>query len=192
MTVENGLSLIDCFFQDIRSGSMAGHSCYNQPHSHYSGASAHHQHHSTQPLERSASLKSRVYSDNGEDQELSTGINNFNDDLSVFVPAASIGHSATAVGGSYYGSTGPHSPTYHRGRGLDRFAAEHHNLLPSSYLLKNHNTLFGVCPSDIDKYSRVVFPVCFLCFNLMYWIIYMHISEFLIDDQNVTTSEDVP
>lgn len=44
---------------------------------------------------------------------------------------------------------------------------------------KNQNTLFGVCPSDIDKYSRVVFPVCFLCFNLMYWIIYMHISEFL-------------
>jgi hypothetical protein len=44
---------------------------------------------------------------------------------------------------------------------------------------KNPNTLFGVCPSDIDKYSRVVFPVCFLCFNLMYWIIYMHISEFL-------------
>lgn len=45
--------------------------------------------------------------------------------------------------------------------------------------LKNQNSLFGVCPSDIDKYSRVVFPVCFLCFNLMYWIIYMHISEFL-------------
>lgn len=44
---------------------------------------------------------------------------------------------------------------------------------------KNLNTLFGVCPSDIDKYSRIVFPVCFLCFNLMYWIIYMHISEFL-------------
>ncbi|KAJ6220177.1 hypothetical protein RDWZM_005989 [Blomia tropicalis] len=44
--------------------------------------------------------------------------------------------------------------------------------------VKNQNTLFGVCPSDIDKYSRVVFPVCFLCFNLMYWIIYMHISEF--------------
>lgn len=45
--------------------------------------------------------------------------------------------------------------------------------------VKTQNTLFGVCPSDIDKYSRVVFPVCFLCFNLMYWIIYMHISEFL-------------
>src|SRR6218665_2705139 len=47
---------------------------------------------------------------------------------------------------------------------------------------KNQNTLFGVCPSDIDKYSRVVFPVCFLCFNLMYWIIYMHISEFLTEE----------
>ena len=49
---------------------------------------------------------------------------------------------------------------------------------------KNQNTLFGVCPSDIDKYSRVVFPVCFLCFNLMYWIIYMHISEFLEQEQD--------
>lgn len=28
----------------------------------------------------------------------------------------------------------------------------------------NQNTLFGVCPSDIDKYSRVVFPVGFTCF----------------------------
>lgn len=47
---------------------------------------------------------------------------------------------------------------------------------------KNPNTIFGVCPSDIDKYSRVVFPVCFLCFNLMYWIIYMHISDFLSEE----------
>ena len=37
------------------------------------------------------------------------------------------------------------------------------------------NELLGVSPSDIDKYSRVVFPVCFVCFNLMYWVIYMHI-----------------
>ncbi|XP_054166199.1 gamma-aminobutyric acid receptor subunit beta-like [Oppia nitens] len=42
---------------------------------------------------------------------------------------------------------------------------------------KNPNKLFGVSPSDIDKYSRVVFPVCFICFNFMYWIIYLHISH---------------
>ncbi|XP_022710011.1 gamma-aminobutyric acid receptor subunit beta-like [Varroa jacobsoni] len=47
---------------------------------------------------------------------------------------------------------------------------------------KNPNKLFGVSPSDIDKYSRVVFPVCFVCFNLMYWIIYLHISDVLPQD----------
>ncbi|XP_028967507.1 gamma-aminobutyric acid receptor subunit beta [Galendromus occidentalis] len=46
-----------------------------------------------------------------------------------------------------------------------------------SVLLKNPNKLCGVNPSDIDKYSRVVFPVCFVCFNLMYWVIYMRISD---------------
>lgn len=46
----------------------------------------------------------------------------------------------------------------------------------SQFGCKNPNKLFGVSPSDIDKYSRVVFPVCFICFNLMYWIIYLHIS----------------
>lgn len=44
---------------------------------------------------------------------------------------------------------------------------------------QNMNELFGVSPSDIDKYSRVVFPVCFICFNLMYWMIYLHISKIL-------------
>lgn len=42
---------------------------------------------------------------------------------------------------------------------------------------KDLNKLYGFTPSDIDKYSRVVFPVCFICFNLMYWIIYLHISD---------------
>ncbi|XP_074597248.1 gamma-aminobutyric acid receptor subunit beta-like [Brevipalpus obovatus] len=41
----------------------------------------------------------------------------------------------------------------------------------------NLNKLLGVSPSDIDKYSRVIFPVCFTCFNLMYWIIYLHIAN---------------
>ncbi|KAG8202108.1 hypothetical protein JTE90_010470 [Oedothorax gibbosus] len=37
--------------------------------------------------------------------------------------------------------------------------------------------LFGILPSDIDKYSRLVFPVIFISFNLTYWIIYLHISD---------------
>lgn len=45
----------------------------------------------------------------------------------------------------------------------------------------NPNKLLGVGPSDIDKYSRVIFPVCFICFNLMYWIIYTHISDTTVE-----------
>ncbi|OXA49894.1 gamma-aminobutyric acid receptor subunit beta [Folsomia candida] len=49
-------------------------------------------------------------------------------------------------------------------------------------LAKKIENLYGIAPSDIDRYSRVVFPVCFICFNLMYWIIYLHISDVVEDD----------
>lgn len=42
---------------------------------------------------------------------------------------------------------------------------------------KNLNQMYGASPSTIDKYSRVIFPVCFTCFHLMYWLIYLHISD---------------
>lgn len=54
--------------------------------------------------------------------------------------------------------------------------------LEATAFIKNPNKLFGVSPSDIDKYSRVIFPVCFVCFQLMYWIIYTHISDILPEE----------
>lgn len=50
--------------------------------------------------------------------------------------------------------------------------------------VKHLDSIFGVRPSSIDKYSRVVFPVCFVCFQLMYWIVYLHISAFLEGTEN--------
>ena len=42
--------------------------------------------------------------------------------------------------------------------------------------------LLGMKASDIDKYSRVVFPIAFLSFHLMYWMIYLTISNEVVDD----------
>ena len=48
--------------------------------------------------------------------------------------------------------------------------------------MKDLNKMFGMTASDIDKYSRVIFPVTFTCFQLMYWIIYQHLSDNVVDD----------
>jgi glycine receptor alpha-3 len=48
--------------------------------------------------------------------------------------------------------------------------------------MKDVNRMFGMTASDIDKYSRVIFPVTFTCFQMMYWIIYRHLSDDVVDD----------
>ena len=57
-----------------------------------------------------------------------------------------------------------------------------HQVPPMLHCKKNLQKMGGVSPSDIDKYSRILFPVSFICFNLMYWIIYLNISEDVVPD----------
>ena len=52
----------------------------------------------------------------------------------------------------------------------------------SEHCRKNLQKMLGISPSDIDKYSRIFFPVSFICFNLMYWIIYLHVSDEIAPD----------
>ena len=42
--------------------------------------------------------------------------------------------------------------------------------------------IFGMRGSDIDKYSRVIFPIMFVTFHMMYWMIYLSISGDVPDD----------
>merc|ERR1711962_1343144 len=43
-------------------------------------------------------------------------------------------------------------------------------------------TLFGVRASDIERYSRIAFPLAFFTFHFMYWTILCSISEVQVDD----------
>lgn len=37
--------------------------------------------------------------------------------------------------------------------------------------------MFGMTASDIDKYSRIVFPISFTCFHLTYWMVYQRLAS---------------
>ena len=41
---------------------------------------------------------------------------------------------------------------------------------------KPPNRILGMRGSDIDKYSRVIFPILFISFHMVYWMIYLTIS----------------
>ena len=41
---------------------------------------------------------------------------------------------------------------------------------------KPPSRILGMRGSDIDKYSRVIFPIMFVSFHMVYWMIYLSIS----------------
>ena len=44
----------------------------------------------------------------------------------------------------------------------------HLKIFPQSVVTpKDINKMFGITASDIDKYSRVIFPITFICFQVI-------------------------
>ena len=42
-------------------------------------------------------------------------------------------------------------------------------------------TLFGCRASDIERYARIVFPLLFFTFHMVYWTILMSVSDITIE-----------
>jgi len=53
---------------------------------------------------------------------------------------------------------------------------QHNHSQVHSNILYPPNTVFGMRGSDIDKYSRIVFPVIFVAFHITYWTLCLSIS----------------
>ena len=54
--------------------------------------------------------------------------------------------------------------------------------LPSLPSPRAPHRILGMRGSDIDKYSRVIFPIMFVSFHMMYWMIYLSISGEIPED----------
>ena len=79
------------------------------------------------------------------------------------------------------------------GSGHDTLPRDHHHVrnghpqqvqlpLPTLPPKPPVTILCGMRGSDIDKYSRVIFPIMFVSFHMMYWMIYLSISGEIPDD----------
>ena len=101
---------------------------------------------------------------------------------SHLLPVTSSHHMGAMAG---HGMPVPPQPRREPSRSLHNHGEENTLPLPTPPILhckKNLQKIGGISPSDIDKYSRILFPVSFICFNLMYWIIYLNISEEMVPD----------